>query len=87
MLAFCEQVAPGIDLKRGRELRAETSTSFHHRLISRRGSLHRLFKLDVRLSLRKDLAHLGDIVLQEVFVYGMSDLQPVMNMSAKTSLP
>jgi len=29
-----------------------------------------------RLSSGKDLAHLGDIVFQEVFVQGMSDLQP-----------
>ena len=40
------------------------------------GSLHRLFKLDVRLSSEKDLAYLGDIMLQEVFVQRMRDLQP-----------
>ena len=40
------------------------------------GSLHRIFKLDVRLSSGKDLAHLGEIVLQEVFVQRISDLYP-----------
>jgi len=33
--------------------------------------------VDVRLSLGKNLAHLGDIVLQEMFVQGMNDLQLV----------
>ena len=41
------------------------------------GSLHRLFKLDVRLRSGKDLAHLDDTMLQEVFVQRMSRLQPV----------
>ena len=39
-------------------------------------SLHRLFKLDVKLSSGKDLPHLGDRMLQEVFVKRMCDLQP-----------
>ena len=39
------------------------------------GSLHHLFKLDVRLSSGKNLAHLDDIILQEMFVQRMSDLQ------------
>jgi len=39
------------------------------------GNFYRLFKLDVRLSSGKDLAHLGD-VLQDVFVQRVSDLQP-----------
>ena len=32
-------------------------------------------QLDVRLSLGKDLAHLDNVMLQEVLVQGMSDLQ------------
>ena len=40
------------------------------------GSLHRLFKLDIRLGSGKNLAHLGGVVLQEVFVYGVSNMQP-----------
>ena len=38
-------------------------------------SLHRLFELDVRLSSEEDLAHLGNVVLQEVFIQGLSNLQ------------
>jgi len=41
------------------------------------GSLHCLFKLDVGLSTGKNLAHLGDVVLQEMLVQGMSNLQAI----------
>jgi len=39
-------------------------------------SLHRLFQLDIKLSSRGYLAHLSEIVLQEAFVQGVSNLQP-----------
>ena len=41
-----------------------------------RQSLHCLFKLDVRLRTGNYLNQLGDIVLQEVLVEGVSNLQP-----------
>jgi len=41
------------------------------------GSLHRLFKMDVRLSSEKDLTRLGDVVLQEVYIPGgASNMEP-----------
>ena len=40
------------------------------------GSLHRLFELNVGLSTNKNLAHLANVVLQEMLVQGMSNLQP-----------
>ena len=42
-----------------------------------RGSLYCLLELDVQLCSRKDLTHLGDVMLQEVFVQKVSDLQSV----------
>jgi len=44
------------------------------------GSLHHLFYLDVKLRSGEDLAHSGNIVLQEVYVQGMSDLYPAKNV-------
>ena len=41
-----------------------------------RESLHRPFELNVGLSMGKNLAHLGDIVIQEMFVQGVGNLQP-----------
>jgi len=52
-----------------------------------RESFHCLFELDVRLGSRKDFAHLGDIVLQEVFMKGMSDLQPTDECECRYFLP
>ena len=40
------------------------------------GSLHCLLQLDIRLSLGKVFAHLGDVMLQEVLVQRVRDLQP-----------
>ena len=52
-----------------------------------RGSFHRLFKLDIRLSSGKDFAYLGDSMLQEVFVQGMSNLQPTDKCECDNFLP
>ena len=56
-----------------RRLRLPSTIARLYRMI--RESLHRLFKLDVTLSSGKDLANIGDVVLQEVFVQGVSNLQ------------
>ena len=68
VLASCKRVAPNVGLERDRELYEEILTFFHHHLVCGvvGGSFHRLFELDVRLRSEKDLAHLGDIMLQEV---------------------
>ena len=50
-------------------------------------SLHRLFKLDVRLSSRKYVTHLGDVMLQEVHVKGVSNLQPADECKGGNFLP
>ena len=50
-------------------------------------SLHRLFKLDVRLSSGKYLAHLGIVVLQDVLVEGVSNLQPADECTGSNFLP
>jgi len=55
-LTSCKKVALNVGLERDRELRGVVGESFHC-----------FFKLDVKLSLGKDFAHVGD-VLQEVFV-------------------
>jgi len=39
------------------------------------GSLHCLLQFDVRLSSKQNLAHPGDIVLQEMFVQGVRNMQ------------
>ena len=52
-----------------------------------RGSLHRLFELDVGLSTGKNLTHLGDIVLQEMLVLGLSNLQPADECEGDNFLP
>ena len=77
-LASCEHATPGADLEGSRELREETSTFLRNRLALRSGreSLHRLPKLDVGLSMGRNLAHFGDILLQEMLIYGVSNLQP-----------
>ena len=52
-----------------------------------RGSLHRLFELDIRLSTGKNLAHLGDVVLQEMLLQGVSNLQPANVCDGSNFLP
>ena len=52
-----------------------------------RQSLHCLFKLDVKLRIRNYLAHLGDIMLQEVLVEGVSNLQPTDECKSSNFLP
>ena len=73
VFASYEQVAPVSILSVVgnfvRRLRLPPTITWFRRVIG--GSLHHLFKLDVRLGSKKDLAHLGDIVLQEVFVQRM----------------
>jgi len=51
-----------------RRLRLPSTTAWLCGVVVR--SLHRLFELDVGLSMGKNLAHLGDIVLQEMLVHG-----------------
>ena len=55
-------------------LRLSSTIARFHGVVG--GSLYHLFKLNVRLSTGNDLTHLGDIMLQEVFVQRMSDLHP-----------
>jgi len=70
VLAFCEQVAPDADLAGGWELRKEIRlfSTIAWLYVVVRGSLHHLFELDIGLSIGKNLAHLGDVVLQEMLI-------------------
>jgi len=76
VLASCVQVTLDVNLERGPGASCRDidfpSPSPGFGVI---GGSHCLFKLDVKLSSIKDLTHLGDIVLQEVFVQMMCDLQ------------
>ena len=68
-----------------KRLQLSSTIAWFHGAIG--GSLHRLFKLDVRLKSGKDFTHLGDVVLQEVFVQGVTNLQASDKYEGENFLP
>ena len=50
-----------------------------------RHSTSHLLYLDVLLSPKKDIPHLGDIILDQIFVEGIGDLQPLMKVATAMS--